>query len=298
MIYFLRLKEPKQQQIDEKAEERDGHDNMAMDEMTQHAAGSKTSNNSANHHQSTMDMVENNVETSKNAFLEFFDLELAKKCIAIVYKKREHVLRPLLICLLAVHFFLIGISTGEGNINYFFQRKVLNWDADYFSYNLAFGIASATFGTILFIGLMGKILKIGDIFQALLSVILTIFSRVVYVTFQTTPGYVIGTFADFAGSVKVLITRSLISKVVQEDEIATTYSLMGVLEASAGFIFALVYSKLYLEFVESFPSAAYVLSIGILSLVFVDFCAVYKMLKIKESADAEKEKSKPEDSKL
>lgn len=223
-----------------------------------------------------MEMVET-VENSKNLCLEFFDLKLAKECIAIMYKKRENVLRPLLLALLAAHFLLLSIPLGENNINYFFQRKVLNWDADYFSYNAAFGIACATFGTVLFVGLMGKIFKVGDIFQALLSVLLSIISRICYVTFHTTPGYIAGTFIDFASSVKLLVTRSLISKVVQEDEIATAYSLMGVLEAAAGFVFAIVYSTLYLEYVEVFPSIGYSLSIGILTLILVDFWWVFKL---------------------
>lgn len=222
--------------------------------------------------QSTMDIVEKEnetVEKSKNFCLEFFDLKYAKQCIAILYKKRENVGRLLLITLLAAHFLLISIPVGENIINFPFQRKVLNWDADYFSYNVAFGITISTIGTVLFVGLLGKVLKVADIFQALMSIILSIISRGIFITIHTTIGYVFGTFIDFAASVKLLVTRSFISKVVQEDEIATTYSLMGVLEALATFVFTYVYPTLYIKFVDVNPNVNYILSISILLAVLV-----------------------------
>lgn len=266
LVYFLRLKEPKQHQDEQKQ----GHDNLAMDEMSQYEARGSVKSTPVEMLQSTTNIVESETaESSKNFCMEFFDLKYAKQCIAILFKTRENVMKSLLISLLLAHFLLISVPVGENIINFSFQRKVLNWDADYYSYNAAFGITTSMVGTVLFVGLLGKVLKVPDIFQAFVSVVFSMISRGIFISIHTTIGYVFGTFIDFAASVKLLVTRSLISKVVQDDEIATTYSLMGVLEALATFVFAYVYPTLYIKYVEVNPNINYILSIGIMVLVLV-----------------------------
>lgn len=78
--------------------------------------------------ESTLHIEEPTVAETKNACLEFFDPRLAVQCIRTFLKKRDYGVRPIIILLMAMHFLNNGMSMGETQNLFLYQRVKLNWD--------------------------------------------------------------------------------------------------------------------------------------------------------------------------
>jgi Na+/melibiose symporter-like transporter len=232
LVYFLRLEEPEEKFVD------NGHDNLGMDDQIKTESLKEKSITSTEE----LDKVERD---SKNYILEFFDLAYAVQCISVVMKKRENVLKSLLIFLLASYYFSYSVTLCEDGVLFFFQRKVLNWDVDTYVYNFAYRIFCGTVGTIIMTEVFGKYLKVPDIFLALISIVLSIVSKFVYYSSDTTLKFFIGSTIDAAEAVRNLVIRSIVTQVITADETSTIFSLMGILEAVGQFIFSFIYPKVY-----------------------------------------------------
>lgn len=266
LVYFLRLKEP------EKPSEitTNGIDNLAMEESTQQQEQQQTHLSMQQLEIAGTQAVDEVHQKSKNFCAEFFDPTYAVQCVTVVIKERENVLRSLLVFLLAAYFLSYSAAVGEESVLFNFQRKILNWDAGTNALNKAYLLLISTIGTILMTGVVGKLLKVRDIFLALISIILTIVSKFIYFSSTTTSQFFIGTTVDAAGGVRGLAVRSLISQVVASNETSTAFSLMGVLEAIGQFIFNFLYPTIYQCFLEyDIVPMIFMLSIAILILVFI-----------------------------
>lgn len=73
--------------------------------------------------------------------------------------------------------------------------------------------------------------------------------------------------------------KSIISRFVEADELGRVYSILGILDAFAGFIIPTIYSVIYLNTVESFPGAFYLFGDIFMVASFVIFLVVYVIFK-------------------
>ena len=181
----------------------------------------------------------------KNACLEFFDPQHAIYCIRSFFKKREFGLRQIIILFMLMHFLMHGITQGESQNLFLYGRVKLNWDVGYYVYHNVFTISMGLLGTSLAIGVLSKMFQIADIILIILSTILSIICRGVYIIAKSIEVFFIGTGIDFMYSVKFLGARSIISKIVPAEDLSTMFAIMGLFEALAGFVFPYVYPTFY-----------------------------------------------------
>lgn len=195
--------------------------------------------------ESALQINEPAVKETRNACLEFFDPRLANQCLKSLIKRRNYGVRPIIILLMLMHLIGIGVSQGESQNIFFYQRLQLRWDIDTNTYHNVFGIVMGLVGTLLMIGLLSKLWKVSDISLTLISTALTVISKFIYSIVRTTAGFFFGTAVDFTSSVKFLGVRSIISKLVPSEDLSTMFAIMGVTEALAGLIFSYIYPTVY-----------------------------------------------------
>jgi PCFT/HCP family folate transporter-like MFS transporter 1/3 len=252
------LKEVKKSDNDDDATAKEAYDNPAM-------ADSINMTNL----QSTQQLDEER-RVTKNACVEFFDPQLAIKCIKSFIKERENGLRTIIILFMLMHFVCNGISLGESQNLFLYVRAKLNWDVDTYVYHNVFTSAIGLIGTAFAVGLLSKILKVSDITLILCSTFLSIVCRGIYKFASTTLIFFLGTAFDFVFSVKFLAARSIISKIVPSDDISTMFAIMGLFEAIAGFVFPYIYPTYYQHLLaEGNVSNIYVFSAALFTLTFV-----------------------------
>jgi Major Facilitator Superfamily len=221
------------------------YDNPAMTEET------LNSNNV-----STLEIDSQDVKKSErkilNAIAEFFDPQLAIKCISSLLKKRENELRRILIIFMVLHMLSNGVSQGEAQNLFLYVRAKLSWDVSTYVYHNVFTAICGLIGTSFAVGLLSKILKVADIYLVLMSTLLSIICRGIYFGASKTSIFFSGTAVDFTFSVKFLAVRSLISKIVPSDDLSTMFAVMGLFEALAGFVFPIIY-PMYYQFLLKTP---------------------------------------------
>lgn len=209
------------------------------------------------------------LSSHKNACVEFFDPQLAIYCIKSFIKKRENGLRQIIILFMLMHFVTYGVSGGEAQNLFLYVRSKLEWDVDKYVYHNVFTIISGLIGTSFAVGVLSKLFKVADIFLVILSTIMSIICRVVYILANKTIIFFIGTAIDFTYAVKGIAVRSIISKIVPSDDLSTMFAIMGLFEALSGFVFPYIYPTYYQFLLKSKShdlSEIYMLS-GILFII-------------------------------
>lgn len=194
--------------------------------------------------ESTLQMDEP-VEETKNACLEFFDPRHAKQCISCFFKKRDFGARNIVILLLLMHFITSGLNQGESPNLFAYQRLKLSWDIDVATYHAVFSIVMGLIGTLLMVGLLSKFFQVADIVLTLMSTAMTIIAKIIYSLAANTVQFFIGTAVDFCTGVKTLGIRAILSKIVPSEDLSTVFALMGLFEALAGIVFNWIYPTYY-----------------------------------------------------
>lgn len=221
--------------------------------------------------QSTL-QIEETVKETRNACLEFFDPRLAHQCVKSLIKKRDYGVRSIICLFMAMHFVLNGVTQGETQNLFLYQRVKLHWDIDTLVYHNVFNIVMGLIGTLVMVGVLSKFLKITDIWLTLISTFLTIVSRVIYSIVTTTVGFFIGTAVDFTAGVKALGVRAIISKIVPSEDLSTMFALMGLFEALSVMVFSYIYPTYY-QFLLSRSnrdiSEMFHLSAGLVLIAFI-----------------------------
>lgn len=239
----------------------------------------------------------------RNAVMEFFDPQHAIKCVTSLLKQRENKLRRILIIFMVMHMLCNGISQGEAQNLFLYVRSKFSWDVDTYVYHNVFTAICNLVGTSLAVGVLSKLFKVDDIFLVLISTLLSIICRGVYIGATKTSHFFAGTAIDFTFSIKFLAVRSIISKVVPGDDLSTMYAIMGLFEALAGFIFPFIYPTFY-QFLLKNPhhdvSEIFMLSGFLLIVAFGAYLYEWYLLKVKDNAekDSNAEKSVEETTKL
>jgi hypothetical protein len=210
-------------------------------------------------------------ETTSRGFLrEFFDLTLTLQLVDVIIKKRPGNLRTLVWLVLACNVIFLA-SLGESDLTYLYTRLKLNWDGVQFSFHLTYGTVIALVGTLIMVGIFSKFLGVTDSSIGIISTIFTLISKPIYAFATTTFMFYFGTSCDIFVSCKAIAIKSIISKAIQADELGRIFSVLGILESVATFIFPSLYATVYLVTVESFIGAIYFLSEFLFLLTLVLF---------------------------
>ncbi|XP_070499646.1 proton-coupled folate transporter-like [Chironomus tepperi] len=287
MYAIFYLKEPKNKDSKEDL----SYDNHALE---------TTSINGTNNTPIIVEEPANSDDPPKNACLEFFDPRHAIYCIRSFIKKREFGLRQIIILFMIMHFLMHGITQGESQNLLLYVRAKLNWDVDIYIYHSVFNTTMGLLGTSFAVGVLSKILQISDVVLIILSTIMSIICRGIYIFAKTRVVFFVGTGIDFMFSVKFLGARSIISKIVPAEDLSTMFAIMGLFEALAGFVFPYMYPTFY-QFLLDSPihdiSEMFALSGVIFIVGLMIYILLWKLLKKKEKSETEHKRSS-DDTKL
>ena len=129
--------------------------------------------------------MENVVLPNKGFLREFFDPTLALALIDVVIKKRDGLSRTLLLLVIGCNIVFLA-SLGENDLTYLYTRLKLNWEGVQFSLHITYATVVALFGTLLMVGVFSKIMKISDPMIGVISTLLTLISKPIYVGINQT----------------------------------------------------------------------------------------------------------------
>ncbi|KAH8375809.1 solute carrier family 46 member 3 [Drosophila serrata] len=208
--------------------------------------------------QLTPHMVEPKVEAvppRKSLFKELFDPTLVIDCIKFPLVKRPNNGRMLLILLLCAYFLTVGPVSGENDYWYRFTLKKLSWNGNDFSIYLTLSSGAALVGTFIGTAILSKLLKVSDSMIGMLSALSIVCSRVLFAFASTTASFYVAGVVDMFVSLRVIAIKTVGSSIVAGDELSKMYSIFGISEPIAQFIFPPIFSEIYKSTVDTFPGA-------------------------------------------
>ncbi|KAH8346068.1 hypothetical protein KR067_000878 [Drosophila pandora] len=195
------------------------------------------------------------VPPKKSLFKELFDPTLVLDCIRFPIVKRPNNGRLLLILLLCAYFLTVGPVSGENDYWYRFTLKKLAWNGNDFSIYLTLSSGAALVGTFIGTAILSKLLKVSDSMIGILSALSIVCSRVLFAFATTTSSFYVAGVVDMFVSLRVIAIKTIGSSIVDGDELSKMYSIFGISEPIAQFIFPPIFSEIYKSTVDSFPGA-------------------------------------------
>lgn len=221
-----------------------------------------------------------------NAFVEFFNPAVAVGCIQVILRERAHNGRKIIWLLLIMYFIAIGPAFGEEPNEYNFTRIVLNWDGLQYSPFATYGNFISLTGTMIMVGGLSKLFHLTDPLVGFLATAFSAVSRLFYTAASTSTMLYVARTIDMFVSVRALTLKSIISVFVDSTELGRIFSIIGIIEAFAKFVFVSVYSLIYQYTLETLPSAFYLCTFVCLVVVAVIYSFLYFIVKKKHAREA------------
>ncbi|XP_049876941.1 solute carrier family 46 member 3-like [Pectinophora gossypiella] len=214
----------------------------------------------------------------RGGFTSILDLLLVKEMMRQCFKRRPNYGRAQILLLTVANSLSIFILYGIVGLDYLYAREKLHWAMKEYTIFSAASTTISFFGSFLGVGLVQKILPVGDL---MFSIIAFLSSAVEYFirTFATLTWHMyLGAGVSLFKGLSAPLIRSLITKILPVEDIAKVFSLMCALEGISPLFSPAIYNTLYNFTISRFPGAVYMLSgaICIVCAVMLAFVKFYR----------------------
>ncbi|XP_013184487.1 lysosomal proton-coupled steroid conjugate and bile acid symporter SLC46A3 isoform X2 [Amyelois transitella] len=192
-------------------------------------------------------------------FRTFFDFTNIKNTVQVVMKKTPDNRRLRLCILLLVVTILFGPMYGEISIMYMSTRYRFNWDEVKFSLFQTYNFITHTIGTIFSITVFSKYLKWHDSILGIISTLSKIAASFVYCFAPNERIFFIAPLVEILNGTALLAMRSIVSKLVEPDELGKINSLFGLTENLMPLLYVPLYTQVYTATMETLPGFVFLM---------------------------------------
>ncbi|XP_044754806.1 proton-coupled folate transporter-like [Coccinella septempunctata] len=227
---------------------------------------------------------ENKQDMEYTCCSQIFDgtLDSFTKCFRICFQKGPNKRRTKMILLQLINYLSFGITTGELAVLYLFTRKEFAWDevdySIYKAYRTIIEVAGCTCGLALF----SKYLKWSDTTIGMLSIVCRI-GGTLFLAFSITGlQFYIGTLHDFFGALTLISVRSMITKIVNQNEQGIANSMTSVIDSVGLFSIGPFFSFIYYNTVAFFPGAFYLVSTSVNIPLLILFYVLHRLTTVQQ----------------
>ncbi|XP_013134258.1 PREDICTED: proton-coupled folate transporter-like [Papilio polytes] len=185
---------------------------------------------------------------------------LIKETVLVAFKKRDgKTRRKILITLLTVAI-VYGPNHGERIITYMFVRYRLKWDAVKYSLYSTYSIITHSFGALFSITVFSKRWGFHDSLLCLISITSKLAGSVFIAFVRTDFEMFMVPIVEILNALTFTSLRSMISKLVLNEEVGKMNSLFSLVETLAALVFDPTYSTLYAKTLPIFAGTVYIFS--------------------------------------
>ncbi|XP_068630417.1 lysosomal proton-coupled steroid conjugate and bile acid symporter SLC46A3-like [Battus philenor] len=205
----------------------------------------------------------------------FFDLTNLKITLGTICKKTSDNRRMRLIILLMVVAVLFGPMYGEISILYISTRYRFNWDEVKFSIFQTYNFIVHTVGTMFSLIVFSKHLKWHDATLGIISTVSKIAGSFVYCFATSEKIFFIAPLVEILNGTSFLALRSILSKLVNEDEFGKINSMFSLTENLMPLLYVPLYTKTYSATMEVLPGAVFLMGAAMTFPAVIVFCWLF-----------------------
>ncbi|XP_013142269.1 PREDICTED: solute carrier family 46 member 3-like [Papilio polytes] len=206
---------------------------------------------------------------------DFFDIRYVKDTLMVAFKRGPNNRRLRVIMLVVVLCVVIGPIYGEMSVMYLFTRYRFNWNEVDFSMFSTYAMCTSLVGTLFSVGVFSHILKFDDAIIGVISCTSKILSGFMYAFATKTWHIYIAPLIEIFNGTSFIAMRSMVSKLVDKDELGKVNSFFGVAEAMMPLVYAPMYTTVYTATIKTFPGAFFLLGGGLTVPAVVIFLWLY-----------------------
>ncbi|XP_062551285.1 proton-coupled folate transporter-like [Armigeres subalbatus] len=222
--------------------------------------------------------VENGSLPSPKTLQKACDTSLVTDCVQVLTKKRDYNIRAILILTLVVFFINFGAAgDAESALNIAILK--FNWISNLGTW-VAYDLLSTLVGTMLAMGVLSKCFGVSDYLICVFSVCFTLVAKPImaYAASAVKPFmYYVATSIDIFEGSKAVAIRSIVSKLVEENEIGKMLSILGIVDSAQAVIYPTIYSAVFLESQNVFIGSVFLLSEAFLLVSLGFYLSLYVM---------------------
>lgn len=208
-------------------------------------------------------------EESRTIAVKFFSLANVLDTVACLTRARPHRARTTILVLFFVQMIQVLVFLGIETVSLQFSEKVYHWDARSFSTFSASSKILATLFMTIWVVLFVKKFKVSERKLIKLGLLSACLSQTLLGTFLAPVTYLLAIpIGSFGGLISIAI-RSMVSSIVEPNEIGKIFSLMTTLESSLPLLSALIYTALFSASITYLPGLIYQFSGLLFLLTFV-----------------------------
>ncbi|XP_050306771.1 proton-coupled folate transporter-like [Anthonomus grandis grandis] len=208
-------------------------------------------------------------ETS-NLVSGFFTLSNLAEMVKTPFKRRENYTRAVL--LLTLLSMLLGyLAMGSAGIFFYFVRTKLQWTLTAFTLYGTVQNILGIFGAVFVMYLLHTYFKIREIFLILVGMFFSIISTVMFGLANRDWQIYLGAVLNLPASGQNSLQRSLVSKLVHEEEVAKIFSTLSIGANVLGPLSAIIYTYLYNTFINIDPGLYNFFTAGVQACIFLLF---------------------------
>lgn len=193
----------------------------------------------------------------------FFDTQYVKDTLMVAFKPGPNNRRLRVIMLVVVLCVVIGPIYGEMSVMYLFTRYRFNWNEVDFSMFSTYAMCTSLVGTLFSVGVFSHLLKFDDAIIGVISCTSKILSGFMYAFATKTWQIYIAPLIEIFNGTSFIAMRSMVSKLVERDELGKVNSFFGVAEAMMPLVYAPMYTSVYTATIKTFPGAFFLLGGGL-----------------------------------
>ncbi|XP_073952263.1 probable peptidoglycan muropeptide transporter SLC46 [Choristoneura fumiferana] len=193
----------------------------------------------------------------------FFDISLVKETLMVAFKRGPNNRRLRVIMLVVVLCVVIGPIYGEMSVMYLFTRYRFNWNEVDFSVFSTYAMCTSLVGTLFSVGVFSHLLKFDDAIIGVISCTSKILSGFMYAFATKTWHIYIAPLIEIFSGTSFIAMRSMVSKLVEKEELGKVNSFFGVAEAMMPLVYAPMYTTMYTATIKTFPGAFFLLGGGL-----------------------------------
>ncbi|GBP87767.1 hypothetical protein EVAR_28649_1 [Eumeta japonica] len=209
----------------------------------------------------------------------FFDFKNVRDTFGVItkYKPNNRSLR--IYVLLLVVTILFGPMYGEMSILYLSTRYRFGWDEVKFSLFSTYNFVIHTLGTVFSITVFSKVLNWHDSVLGIISTVSKIAASFVYCFAPNGRVFFAGPIVEILNGTSLLAMRSIISKLVETDELGKINSIFGLTESLMPLLYVPLYTKVYTLTMKALPGAVFLMGAAMTLPAVVVFIRADELLK-------------------
>ena len=167
------------------------------------------------------------------------------------------------------HYFLAGSS-----LIYYLTRLKFGWDEQDFTVWVAISSMSSSFATLCVMPLLSYKLRLHDATIGIIGSVFGVASNLVRTFAQVSWLFYLSSAVGLIAQAPAIVIRSYISKVVPADELGSVFSMVASLEACVPLVTSPLFTYVYKQTIDTFPSAILFISAALFLLITINLSIV------------------------